>query len=285
MANAVHPPITASGTITTFIPLSTAWPSLSQCSSLFVIPVNETLLQMYAFDPGYGLNQGGIAKSCQPPEVTAWWKQAQGETTRTELGGHTMICPEANTTAAVIPANSFTTRIACCPSDYTFFTWANAPFPSQCTSSLPPQLLTYVQPVLGLGPDWTTATSALTTQSGVIAVQVNGFLFASASSTGSFSTTFVSPSSTSTGTSALKTIEQISSTSATLSTITSSPNSAIPSNSPSDGGMSRGDKISLGVGLGVGVPTLIVAIIGIAIKFLPKRRKIPETRVENNRRG
>ncbi|KAG4435882.1 hypothetical protein IFR05_008648 [Cadophora sp. M221] len=248
MANAVHSPITASGTITTFLPLSTGWSSPPQSSSLFVIPMNETLLQVYAFDPGYGLNNGGIAKSYHPPEVTAWWKQeaGQGLTTRTELGG-----------------------------EYTFISWANAPYPSQCTSTMLAQMLTYVQPVLGLGPDWTTATKALTAQTGILAVQVNGFLFHTPAAT-------LSSSGSSSASRAASTTQPVSATSTSIATA-SKTNLTTPSQSHE--GLSRGDQISLGVGLGIGVPTIILMIIGIKIALETLSAGRPKPEVINGREG
>lgn len=108
--------ITSSGTTTKYLPLSTAYPSQAGCSSLFVNPATNGDGQLFAFDPGYASHNSGPA--CVPPEATGWWVQdtASDLTTRTELGGYTMMCPEAYKTVAMSVLDKSSTRVGCCPS-------------------------------------------------------------------------------------------------------------------------------------------------------------------------
>jgi hypothetical protein len=96
---------------TSFLPLRTPWPLIGECSSLFV---SQTSLNgLYAFDP-YLPTQSSI--QCLPPEATAWWDQftAPGATP-TVLGGVSLVCPQAYTTAATSVIDSSTTLVGCCP--------------------------------------------------------------------------------------------------------------------------------------------------------------------------
>ncbi|RDW63750.1 hypothetical protein BP6252_11295 [Coleophoma cylindrospora] len=60
-----------SGTTTSWIPLTTAWPSLTGCESSFLLYPGQP--SPVAWDPGYGLF-GGTPR-CLPPAATTWHEQ------------------------------------------------------------------------------------------------------------------------------------------------------------------------------------------------------------------
>jgi len=108
-----YPPETHGGTVTSWIPLPTPWPSLSGCESYFLSFIPSTLV---AWDPGYGLFVNTNSKWCFPPAATTWWDQDHLRTnslTSFSLGPIT--CPDAYTTATTIVENQSSTFMACCP--------------------------------------------------------------------------------------------------------------------------------------------------------------------------
>ena len=104
-----HGPLTSAGVTTSFLPLSTPWPVARECSSLFVSHAQSS--DLYAFDPAYPISN---SIQCLPPEATSVW--AQSGTERTELGGYSMVCPEAYTTATTSALDSSRKLVGCCPS-------------------------------------------------------------------------------------------------------------------------------------------------------------------------
>lgn len=209
--------ITSSGTTTTYIPLSTAYPAQAGCSSLFVNPAVDGGDELFAFDPSYAAHNDGPA--CMPPRATLWWGQdtATDLTTRTELGGYKMVCPEAYKTVAMSVLDKSSTRVGCCPSwvftetqntqtskfiqlmlrscrGYNFVDWASAPNPRQCNSPLPAEMVTYIQAVDS--GTWTTTSTSISEPSSIWGVQVNGILFAKPVATSTNAITSTAPSST-----------------------------------------------------------------------------------------
>jgi hypothetical protein len=97
---------------TSFLPLSTPWPLIVDCSSLFIS--DSALGGLYAFDPSPP-TQTSI--QCLPPAATAWWDQVTApDATPTVLGGDALFCPQAYTTAATTAIDAFSTLVGCCPS-------------------------------------------------------------------------------------------------------------------------------------------------------------------------
>jgi hypothetical protein len=106
---------TQDGTVTSFLPLSTPWSSISDCSSQIYQQPDGHLI---AFDPYYRASISPSAVACFAPEITAWWSQqtqASGPPTPTVLGPE-FVCPGLYTPAATGLVNSFTTQLFCCPS-------------------------------------------------------------------------------------------------------------------------------------------------------------------------
>ncbi|KAI5458615.1 hypothetical protein BGZ63DRAFT_407013 [Mariannaea sp. PMI_226] len=183
-----RPPETHGGVLTSWLPMSTAWPSCHGCPSSLWEAVPNSIV---AWDPGYGL----YVKSdlhCLPPEVTSWWEPyALGNIgddfmlAQFSLGP--VVCPEVYTTlaskATVVNSES-RIYIACCPSSYTYRNTASIDAPRdayQCASDLTAgQVIKYM--TLGtLGLTYNLHTSTLAEASVLWAVQVQGWLFPRAS--------------------------------------------------------------------------------------------------------
>ncbi|KAL2064171.1 hypothetical protein VTL71DRAFT_4665 [Oculimacula yallundae] len=237
--------ITLSGTTTTYLPLSTAYPSQASCSSLFIAGVNNDDSKIFAFDPS--LASHNSAPACLPPEATLWWKQNPSTdlTTRTELGGYKMICPEAYKTVAMSVLDQSSTMVGCCPSGYNFVSWATAPNPQQCNSPLPAGTLTYLQAVTE--GTWTTTSTSLSEPSSIWGVQINGLLFAKPSPTGA-------------------------------NIVTSTPLSSNTGFSGSDSdstkhssGLTRGAKIGIGIGSAIGF-VVLCALFVLGVLFWRRKR-------------
>src|SRR5271167_705514 len=108
----IYPPETHGGTVTSWIPVGTAFPSSSGCESLYWSFVQSTLA---AWDPGYGISVDTNVK-CVPPAATTWWDQDRlgvNSLTRVSLGPIT--CPSAYMTVTTIIENQSSTFVACCP--------------------------------------------------------------------------------------------------------------------------------------------------------------------------
>ncbi|CZT48638.1 uncharacterized protein RSE6_09368 [Rhynchosporium secalis] len=238
--------ITGSGITTTYLPLSTAYPAQAGCSAFFVNPVvngggGGGGEKLFAFDPEYAAHNSGPA--CMPPEATLWWGQdtASNLTTRTELGGYKMVCPESYKTVAMSVLDQSSTRVGCCPSGYNFVDWATAPNAQQCSSPLPAGPVTYVQAVPS--GTWTTTSTSLSQPSPIWGVQINGILFAKPAATGASAT----------------------------ATSSAPSNTASSDSTDHSSGLGRGAKIGIGVGSASGL-VLLFAVLLFGLLFWRKKR-------------
>ncbi|CZR67976.1 uncharacterized protein PAC_17875 [Phialocephala subalpina] len=234
----LYGPVMSSGTVTSYLPLTTAWSAPAQCSSLFL----DSGGNLYLNAPEYQ-NDMPRAPACMPPQISPWWYQSlnTASPTVTLLGGYDFLCPEAYTTVFSSVVDS-TTTIGCCPSFYSFggalWSYGN---PWQCESTVPAGTITYAQPYTG--SLYTTTSRFVSTPTAIWGVQVNGYIFEAAQTN---SATTLNPA----------TSTQSDSTSS--SSIGSSSGSA---SSTSSSGLDTGDKIAIGVGLGVGVPSIVIALV------------------------
>ncbi|KAH6671947.1 hypothetical protein B0J14DRAFT_669419 [Halenospora varia] len=181
-----HPPNTFAGTTTTYLPLTSAWPSINQCNSdIYWIPDGSAVI----YDPSIGASNTLLR--CLPPEATQWWLQSKPtpQFTVTSLGP--VVCPQAYTTAFTRVEGEGTTLVACCPTSYTF-TELQTPLytgsKGQCISSLASgQKFIYYTASAGSTGPWTLSTSIWgtpSTQTGSVhAVPINGYIFATTSAT------------------------------------------------------------------------------------------------------
>lgn len=104
-------PVTTSGTVTSYVPLTSAWSAPAKCSSLFL----DWDRILYLNSPQYE-NVVARAPACLPPQISPWWYQSlnTASPTLTLLGGYEFLCPEAYTTIYSVVLDS-TTTIGCCP--------------------------------------------------------------------------------------------------------------------------------------------------------------------------
>lgn len=117
-------PETTSGTVTTWIPLTTAAPSsgIDDCSAARYAAYNQpTQHELTAFDPFLStVISVKFATRCFESEATSWWDVVRHPQTGynqlvtvTSLGP--IVCPGGYTTAATSLAGD-RTHVACCPS-------------------------------------------------------------------------------------------------------------------------------------------------------------------------
>jgi hypothetical protein len=113
--NPSYGPVTSTGTVTSWLPLNTAWSAPAECSTLFLSDVLSPH-QLYLNDPKYPNVVVG-APSCLPPQISTWWYNTVSSIAPTvySLGGYSFVCPSAYSTV-FSTANSLTTTIGCCPS-------------------------------------------------------------------------------------------------------------------------------------------------------------------------
>ncbi|PMD59208.1 uncharacterized protein K444DRAFT_664331 [Hyaloscypha bicolor E] len=234
---AVHPPETNGGIVTSWLPLTSTWPSVAECATGGIysqMGANGALA--IAYDPYYGMS---IDRSltCLPPFATAWWSQS----TTTPLLTHTslgpFVCPGGYTTATSSVVNDISTFVGCCPSSYTFEGTKDSGTLGQCNSPLSVgQVLTYIDLTSSLH----TASATISSEgASVFGVQLNGYIFA--------------PSSTA------------SSSSSILSLATSTGPTVSPTSSqtPSTGGLSTGVRAAIGVGVSLAVLGLCALFVSL----------------------
>ena len=108
-----RPAETNNGVTTSWLPMTTAWPSSAGCEKSFWKKVSTLLVD---WDPGYGLSvQHGL--SCHPPEMTQWWNAPMlgVDTKATQYSMGPVVCPKAYTTATKSTMGGGRTLVGCCP--------------------------------------------------------------------------------------------------------------------------------------------------------------------------
>ncbi|PYH44695.1 uncharacterized protein BP01DRAFT_383262 [Aspergillus saccharolyticus JOP 1030-1] len=254
-----YPPETNSGTVTSYLPLTTAWPSSSGCASYFRLD-RPTLV---AWDPGYGLDVNhNIA--CEAPEVTTWWEQGllgNGGTlpTRVSLGPFT--CPEGFATMKSSIKDAYSTLAMCCPSQYYVADDNTALIDGSCESDVSSGMtLTYASTPSGEATKWKIVTTTLTGSWYVGVISVIGWNIQDAV-----------PTATATA-AATTTTSAFSSTSPATFAASDSP----ASSSPTPTFLSETRTLPTGVKVGIGVGArlgLIGAIALLAAWYILRRRK------------
>ncbi|KAH8667617.1 hypothetical protein BGZ60DRAFT_564800 [Tricladium varicosporioides] len=250
-----HPPLTFAGTTTTYLPLTSAWPSINQCNSdIYWIPDGSAVI----YDPSIGASNTLLR--CLPPEATQWWLQSKPtpQFTVTSLGP--VVCPQAYTTAFTRIEGEGTTLVACCPTNY-IFTELQTPLytgsKGQCISSLTSgqKFIFYTASAGSFGP-WILSTSIWgtpSTQTGSVhAVPINGYVFATTSLTSGVGASSTSMSSI------------IGPAKATIATSGSG-------NVGGNTGLSPGEKA--GIGVGAALIVLLLIMIGLGALWFVRSRK------------
>lgn len=108
-----YPPETHGGVVTSWLPITTAYPTQKGCDQSFWSYVPTVIA---GWDPGYGISVDPNL-SCLPEAATGWWDQERlGRNTETRYSVGPITCPEAFTTATASAQDATSTLIACCPS-------------------------------------------------------------------------------------------------------------------------------------------------------------------------
>lgn len=127
---------TVDGATTSYLPLTTAWPSAGpDCARGLYHQINGNFM---GWDPWYMQDVDTKLSTCWPPEASTWWTQAALPST---ILGPVFVCPAAYYEAYTSTLDSQTTQTICCPSHYRLNVpdFARATFPSQCTSTITAQ--------------------------------------------------------------------------------------------------------------------------------------------------
>ncbi|KAL4781236.1 hypothetical protein BJX76DRAFT_363757 [Aspergillus varians] len=268
MSTTFYPPETNGNAVTSFIPLTTAFPSSSGCGSYFRL--NGPSLM--AYDPGYGLEIDTDVR-CAPPAVTTWWEQALlggGGEYHTGVSIGPMTCPEAFTTVVTSVKDGTSTLAMCCPSGYHLVDGTPGQVEGRCLSTVSSGVtLTYASTPYDDSTAWETATTTLSESSTVGAIGVVGW-----------NINFAAPTLTSTSTSVATNTTTVAINTTTAATDTKSVAASTSATaSPSSDGLTTGAKVGIGVGVGVaGVAAL--ALFAALYLFLRRRKEpIPNTPV------
>jgi hypothetical protein len=250
-----HPPETNFGTVTSWIPLTTAWPLTTACFSSFdCFGDFATGAPIFIFDPLYGISVD-TAFRCLPPAVTTWWDQQNNGDTGTIVSLGPVMCPVAYTTAYTSLVNGQSTLVGCCPTGYDFIGINPQGDADECTSVIHAgQRINYVY-LTGNPASWISTSATLSTATVAYAVQINGYNFAS------------TPSATSTSTPT-----SMSTSASTLSPGgTSSTSPATASNS------GLGTDETVVIAFGVSLSVLGICLLLVAIFLIRRQRAKNET--------
>ncbi|KAL4745270.1 hypothetical protein BDW72DRAFT_61896 [Aspergillus terricola var. indicus] len=264
MSATLYPAETNGDEVTSFIPLTTAWPSSSGCASYFRL--NGPSLM--AFDPGYGLEINTDVRCC-PPAVTTWWNQGLlggGYEDHTAVSIGPMTCPEDWSTVVSSVRDHSSTLAMCCPPEYYLTDGTPGSVVGRCLSDVSSGMtITYASTPSDDSTAWTIVTTTLSRSSTVGAIGVVGWNMKIATTT--------SPTATSTTTSSTTTSTATSASSATPVATDESTVAAATTTTDSASGLSTGAKVGIGVGVGVGA--LGVVALLVALYLYTRRNKQP----------
>ncbi|KAG9233339.1 hypothetical protein BJ875DRAFT_512450 [Amylocarpus encephaloides] len=276
------PPETNGNTVTSWIPLATAYSLGENCGSIAEENLsngevmfskahsqwrNDTYIQTNtpAITTGTSTGLGepytttnvGLSRtigSCHPTNVQKWWSTESstagtGMVTRYSLGGASFVCPQSYTTAFTSSISPGRTTVACCPQNYTFVSILNPGLIGQCKTPLAEnQTILYVQdPTLDVQK--IVSSHIVYRATHLDAIHVNGVLFGSDTS----STSGPLPIATQ----ALNTTTGVGNTQLALSTSSSLPMRAV-------------------VGLSIGGTIVAVLLCFLSWAFLHRRKALRE---------
>ncbi|KAI1462566.1 hypothetical protein F4805DRAFT_471858 [Annulohypoxylon moriforme] len=165
-------PETNKGTVTSWIPITTAYPHQAGCDKYLWRYVPNTIA---AWDPGYGISVQTDA-TCLPKPVTTWWLQDRlGPIQETILSLGPVTCPQDYFTATASAKDASSTFVACCPMNYDFVSAMGPGNTGQCTSDVKKgDVVTFAQK----DASWKVTSSTATQATTVAAIPVNGWTFA-----------------------------------------------------------------------------------------------------------
>lgn len=110
MTTATRAPELNNGILTSWLPLTTTYPVVDNCSSAFFASGNAQTNVVYLYDPNQAEAQ--FTTHCLPDVATSWWDQSDTATI-TSLGP--FVCPAAYTAAYSEIVDGSSTLTACCP--------------------------------------------------------------------------------------------------------------------------------------------------------------------------
>ncbi|KAI1140526.1 hypothetical protein F5Y05DRAFT_320477 [Hypoxylon sp. FL0543] len=165
-------PETNRGIVTSWIPITTAYPHQPGCDDYLWKFVPSVIA---AWDPGYGVSVKTDA-TCLPKPVTTWWLQDHfGPIQETVLSIGPVTCPQDYYTATASAKDTSSTLVACCPLNYDFVNLMAPGSTGQCTSGVKKgNVVTYAQS----DSVWKITSSTVTADTTVAAIPVNGWTFA-----------------------------------------------------------------------------------------------------------
>ncbi|KAE9370194.1 hypothetical protein N431DRAFT_343974 [Stipitochalara longipes BDJ] len=250
-----HPAELNSGVWTSWLPVTTAWPSQAVCNNEAWARVGiqaDSDFWPYIYDPAYAQSVANSV-TCLPPQATSWWEG--GSTVSNSVTSYSLgpiVCPAAYTTYSTSIVSGTSTSVICCPTSYDFVRSlpANGGIDGVCTSALTSgQTLVYASPATN---SFTSVTTTFTEPALMIAVPVEGYNFAASTTSSSSSTGTAQNTGTGTG--------PTNSGSAPTNTGTNTPSS----------GLSSGAK----AGIGGGIAGLVVVLAALgAFWFFRRKRK------------
>ncbi|KAI0518052.1 hypothetical protein F5B22DRAFT_601534 [Xylaria bambusicola] len=258
----LYPAINSSGTITSFLPLTTIFTPSIECSRYFRLNGPS----LVAFDPGYGLDINSSVR-CAPSAVTTWWEQGRlgdnnEDHTALSLGPFT--CPYQWSTVVSSVENQSSTHAMCCPSGYYLANGISGFVVGDCLSDVSSGMtLTYASTSTSISDVWYTETTTLARSSVVGAIAIVGWNINLATPTepGTTSKLTTEPSKL------ISTRESIAVSSSSLAPSISSP-------SPSSNNSSRiSQGAAAGIGVGVGVGVIGIASLLVTLYVMKKRKK------------
>lgn len=245
--------------LTSWLPLTTVYPSLSGCAYFIVVSEDEGYV---AWDPIQFFFQPN--STCQPLQVTEWWEWVQSSITTTQLSIGPITCPAAYTTVTTFVNLQNSTCVTCCPR-YVIYTYKKKetlnnsvnsnydydPVQAECMSTAQSGQVLWVADDIGTGSEFPYYILTITTTQAIKGFQITGWLFPSDEALVSSSSSDISTASTTT-------------------TITSSSSLSQPAPGPSSG-LSVGAQA--GIGIGAGIVGITIGAGLAAFLFWRRRRK------------
>jgi hypothetical protein len=112
---ASHPPETNGGIVTSWLPLTSTWPSVAECATGGIYSqIGANGAMAIADDPFYGISINR-SLTCLPPFATLWWSQSITIPLLTHTSLGPFVCPGGYTTATASVVNDISTFVGCCP--------------------------------------------------------------------------------------------------------------------------------------------------------------------------
>ncbi|KAI9648645.1 hypothetical protein NHQ30_003283 [Ciborinia camelliae] len=266
---------TSGSLTTTWLPLSTAWPSTAACSSLVYVGSGKDAGKVFGWDPLYQAVLDTGSPRCFANEMVSWWFEPSSATISL---GPTFNCPAAYSTVATSVHSPGVTQVFCCPTDYKLSVLLPShnphDYPTQCMSTLTSgDILNYQIPTGGIyqPTSLTVSETVLVHGEHINGWNIDDAVFASMTSVTQTSSNTASITSTaiaSPSTSGVVSTKVLDSTTPSSSSFPSSP----PFSTSPTTAKSTGTSPALAAGIGVAAAIVILGL-GAALFLFTQRRK------------